>query len=132
MEALRKTLEWIFLREDVEEMLRKGHLPTCYCRREYVIRLRESFPTLTLDQIETVLHQIDDVWMQAGTSMQCRYVDGRPSVFNTLLHFTHEALSILHDEPCVKYDCLLRWHEVTSWLLGFQSKQSWFLMEGMH
>lgn len=116
MEALRKTLEWIFLREDVEEVLRKGLLPAYYCRREYVIRLRESFPTLTLDQIETVLHQLDDVWMQAGTSTQCRYVEGRPSVFNTLLHFTHESLSILHNEPCVKYDCLLRWHEVTSWL----------------
>lgn len=116
MEALRKTLEWIFLYEDPDKILQDGHLPTRYCRNDYILRLREIFPTLTLDQIETILHQLDDVWMQAGESSQVKYIEGRSSVYNTLLHFSGATLSPSHYEPCVRYDCLLRWHEVTSWL----------------
>lgn len=116
MEALRKTLEWIFFLEDPDKILQDGCLPTLYCRNDYILRLREVFPTLTLDQIETVLHQLDDVWMQAGDSSQVRYVEGRSSIYNSLLHFSAATLSLSHHEPCVRYDSLLRWHEVTSWL----------------
>lgn len=114
MEALRKTLEWIFLWETPDAVLKIGCLPTQYCVEKRVFYLREMFPSLTLDQLETVLSQLDDVWMHADNSSQLRYVDRFPSVFNTLLHFSSKTLSECEHLPCVKYDSLLRWQEVTS------------------
>ena len=114
MEALRKTLEWIFLRGNPDSVLRDGHLPSQYCCKESIMDLRDLFPSLTLDQTETVLRQLDDVWMRTGESAQIRYVDKRPSVFNTLLYFSTETLSPISYTPCVKYDSLLRWQTLTS------------------
>ena len=113
MEALRKTLEWLFLREDPDAVLDAGRLPCRHYRMDYVLHIREIFPSLTLDQIETVMHQLDGVWARDGVSAQLRCVTGMPSLFNTLLHFSDVVLSHSHYEPCVKYDSLLRWHEVT-------------------
>lgn len=114
MEALRKTLEWLFLREDPDAVLNAGRLPSRYCRDDYVLHIRELFASLTLDQIGIVMHQLDDVWVREGEPNQMRYVTGMPSLFNTLLHFSNVALSHSYHEPCVKYDSLLRWHDVTS------------------
>lgn len=114
MEALRKTLEWIFLRETPDAILKAGCLPKQYCGKNRVFNLREVFPSLTLDQIETVLRQLDDVWMHVGDSSQLRYVEKYPSVFNTLLHFSSKTISESEYLPCIKYDSLLRWQEVTS------------------
>ena len=116
MEALRKTLELIFLKEDPDKVLKAGCLPTNFCRRETVLSSREIFHALTLDQLETVLRQVDGVWMQKGDFNMNKYVEGRPSVFNVLLNFSNEVMSPSSKNPVVKYDSLLRWHDVTSLL----------------
>lgn len=116
MEALRKTLELIFLKEDPEKILAAGSLPTNYCRNDVVLSSRELFSVLTLDQAETVLRQVDDVWMKSREASMTKYVEGRPSVFNVLLNFSSEVMSPSYQAPVVKYDSLLRWHDVTSLL----------------
>lgn len=114
MEALRKTLELIFLKEDPNRVLEAGCLPTSYCRKDVVISAREMFPSLTLDQVETLMRQLDGVWMQQGASSMTKFIEGRPSVFNVLLNFSCEVLSSSTHTPVVKYDSLLRWNDVTS------------------
>lgn len=114
MEALRKTLELIFLKEDPNRVLEAGCLPTSYCRKDSVISSREMFPSLTLDQVETLMRQVDEVWMQQGSSGMTKYIEGHPSVFNVLLSFSCEVLSSSTYTPVVKYDSLLRWNDVTS------------------
>lgn len=116
MEALRKTLEIIFLKEDPNKILEAGCLPTNYCRNDVLLSSRELFPALTLDQAETVLRQVDDVWMMPGNASMTKYVDGRASVFNVLLNFSSEVMSPSYQAPVVKYDSLLRWHDLTSLL----------------
>ena len=116
MEALRKTLELIFLKEDPEKILEAGCLPTNYCRNDVVLSSREIFPALTLDQVETVLRQVDDVWMKPGNACMIKYVEGQPSVFNVLLNFSSEVMSPSTLAPVVKYDSLLRWHDVSNLL----------------
>lgn len=116
MEALRKTLELIFLKEDPEKILKVGCLPTNYCRNDVVLSSREIFPTLTLDQVETILRQVDDVWLKRGNTGMIKYVEGFPSLFNVLLNFSSEVMSPSFQVPVVKYDSLLRWHDVTSLL----------------
>ena len=116
MEALRKTLELVFLKEEPNKVLEAGCLPTEYCREDAVLFSREVFPALTLDQVETVLRQVDSVWMKPGNASLTKYVEGRPSVFNVLLNFSSEVMSPSSQVPVVKYDSLLRWHDVTSLL----------------
>lgn len=116
MEALRKTLELLFLKEDPEKILEAGCLPTNYCRNDVVLSSRELFHSLTLDQVETVLKQVDDVWLKPGNASMTKYVEGRPSVFNVLLNFSSEVMSPSTKAPVVKYDSLLRWHDVTNLL----------------
>ena len=113
MEALRKTLELLFLKENPDKVLDTCCLPTDYLRNGIVIASRDLFPSLTLDQTETVLRQLEGVWMRQGKANMIKYVEGRPSVFNVLLNFTSEVLSPSFEMPVVKYDSLLRWHEVT-------------------
>ncbi len=116
MEALRKTLELIFLRENPDKVLIEGVLPAKYCRDERVISAREVFPSLTLDQIETICHQLDDVWMQERATSQLCFVRGQSSIFNTLLYFSGDLLSTPSDLPVVKFDHLLRWNNTTTLL----------------
>lgn len=116
MEALRKTLELLFLREDPSRLLIEGNLPIHFCRNDRVVNARNVFSTLTMDQIETVFRQLDGVWMMKKSSSIMRFVDDRPSVFNVLLHFSSETLEISSGNPVVKYDHLLRWNSITSLL----------------
>ena len=116
MEALRKTLELIFLKEDPDKVLKAGCLPISYCRSDMVLSSREIFPALTLDQVETILRQVDDVWMKQGNACMTKYIIGSPSIFNILLNFSSEVMSPSSQTPVVKYDSLLRWHDVTSLL----------------
>lgn len=116
MEALRKTLELIFLKEDPDMVLETGCLPTKYCRNEVVLSSRDLLPTLTIDQIETILRQVDDVWMRQGSASMTKFVENRSSVYNVLLNFSSEVMSSSSQIPVVKYESLLRWNDVTSLL----------------
>lgn len=116
MEALRRALELIFLKQDPDTVLETGNLPTKYCRNDILFSSRDVFPTLTLDQVETILKQVDDVWMQKGIASMIKFVNHSPCVYNVLLHFTSEVMSSSSQIPMVKYDSLLRWHDVTSLL----------------
>lgn len=116
MEALRKTLELIFLKEDPNKILEAGSLPTSYCRNDVILSSREIFSALTLDQVEAVFKQVDDVWLKPGNTSMTKFVEGFPSVFNVLLNFSSEVMSTSSMVPVVKYDSLLRWHDVTNLL----------------
>lgn len=116
MEALRKTLELLFLREDPDRLLSEGRLPSQFCRSDKVVASREMFLSLTMDQIETVLRHLDDVWMKKGTSSMMRYVNSQPSVFNVLLSFSSEVLTVSSDTPIVRFDQLLQWHSISNLL----------------
>lgn len=116
MEALRKTLELIFLKENPDKILSEGELPTLFCRKEKVLASRDLFSPLTLDQIETIYRQLEDVWMREGSSKMMRYIEKRSSIYNVLLNFSVETLSTIDSKPIVKYDNLLRWNQLTSLL----------------
>lgn len=116
MEALRKTLELIFLKEDPDEVIGAGCLPIKYCREDVVLSSRELFSALTLDQVEIILRQVDDVWMQKGSATMIKYVEGHPSIYNTILNFASAVMSPSSQAPLVKYDSLLRWQNVTNLL----------------
>lgn len=115
MEALRKTLELIFLKENPDKVLSEGKLPTRFCRKEKVLASRDLFSPLTLDQIETICRQLEDVWMQEGISKMMRFAKS-PSIYNVLLNFSDKTMSTIDSKPVVKYDNLLRWNQLTSLL----------------
>lgn len=69
----------------------------------------------TLDNADSVHHHLETVWMQRLSVQHLKSAD-RDSVFNTLLHFSTEALVEKNLEPVCRYEYLLRWHDLCTHL----------------
>lgn len=80
--------------------------------RQYV---RTSGQQYTLDQGESVATHLNSVWLNAMGNSTLKWAS-RPSVFNVLLHFTTEALTIKDNMPVCHYEHLLRWHNLSSFI----------------
>lgn len=80
--------------------------------RQYV---HSSHQQCTLDQAGSVAHHLSTVWLNAATNNSVCYAS-RPSVFNVLLHFTSDVLTVKDSKPVCHYEHLLRWHDLSSLL----------------
>lgn len=69
----------------------------------------------TLDNASTVAHHLKNDWMKACKGFHLSYA-GRDTIFNVLLHFSAEVLAEVNHVPICRYEHLLRWHELTSYL----------------
>lgn len=122
MEILRETLKILFHRQNP-----KGILDLSRERpKEFSDKVidNSSFQRLlcksiegqsTLDNATTITQHLRSVWMNGKPESHLFYAQ-RETVFNVLLHFSSETLSLKAFEPVCRYEHLLRWHDLSSYV----------------
>ena len=112
--AVIKGLFYDFPLEAVGSMVRNADFSHLGNRLGEVLRWKER--TFTSSEIEILVDMVNRNWM-------CYDMSGRPfgnhdaaRLFLPLNHFCREVLTDEHDTPRVRFDNLLRWHDLTQYV----------------
>lgn len=89
-----------------------AEVDTSLFRKLYVT---DSPSQVTLDQAGSIMNHLTDVWMKKADDKHAVFAE-RVTVFNVLLHFTMQVLTIKDSNPICHYEHLLRWNDLSSLL----------------
>lgn len=129
METLRQTLKTLFLHKNPDTILDElyseacpksvdGYSDCCIDKNWFIAAFNNDEDCYyTKDQINNYYNLVKSKWMKANDERTLFSFSRKPSVFNVLLHFAAETLTISdYSYPVCKYDSLLRWHDISAQL----------------
>ena len=128
MENLSKAIWALFTKIDGDDVLKKAgmlessedsmpetrHMDGYINESELMRCLLEIDKKSTNDQLEMLCQVIQAKWMESNKDCISLTFHQTDSVFNTLLYFASNCISVIDRDPVCRYRQLLRWHLLTT------------------
>ena len=113
MDNLRSVIETLFVHAQGNDVLEKLYSTSSSTRLDvsvdkkfFLHYLFHQNKAYTFDQYENLFHLLSTKWMSYPKLRE-------KSIFNVLNYFNEQVLTLVSNVPTVKYEHLLRWHELS-------------------